>query len=340
MRAGHTPTMEHSFYGLANDAQLTFEAPGERELIKNLNGSISLIAPESLTHLRDIDPKKIGKTATARKPLRDILDKRENNGEFGWTLCMFPTKELAKHAGLSIDEYSRQIIRACFLDRKDPVAQWESVFKKAVSIKRWLNSMKIDRLHVESRHTDIEIAPGENRKWVGISGHNIPSFELFLSPDWRHTNGTFFADMPSYRNGNYVRNLKIEFAKGVATKITADQGESFAKKLLATDDGAGKIGEFSLTDKQFSKINRFMANTLFDENYGGKQGNCHIALGSSYADTFSGDPAKLTKPLKRKLGFNDSAIHWDIINTEKKRVTAILKSGKKKTIYENGKFAI
>lgn len=83
-----------------------------------------------------------------------------------------------------------------------------------------------------------------------------------------------------------------------------------------------------------------MANTLFDENYGGKYGNCHLALGSSYADTYNGSPKELTKEKKKSLGFNDSALHWDLVNTEKKRVTAHLASGKKVTIYENGRFAI
>ena len=104
------------------------------------------------------------------------------------------------------------------------------------------------------------------------------------------------------------------------------------------DQGANKLGEFSLTDKRFSKINKFMANTLFDENYGGKFGNCHIALGSSYSDTFSGDPSKLTKAMKKKLGFNDSALHWDIVNTGKKTVTARLTTGKNVVIYEDGQF--
>ena len=69
-----------------------------------------------------------------------------------------------------------------------------------------------------------------------------------------------------------------------------------------------------------------------------KNGNCHIALGSSYSDTYDGEPAKLTKEIKRKLGFNDSALHWDIVNTEKKVVTAVLATGKKVIIYENGMF--
>ena len=99
-------------------------------------------------------------------------------------------------------------------------------------------------------------------------------------------------------------------------------------------------GEFSLTDKRLSKIDTFMANTLFDENYGGKNGNCHVALGASYADTYDGNLQELTKEKKKDLGFNDSALHWDLVNTEKKRVSAHLVSGKKLTIYENGKFTM
>jgi aminopeptidase len=67
-----------------------------------------------------------------------------------------------------------------------------------------------------------------------------------------------------------------------------------------------------------------MANTLFDENFGGRWGNCHVALGASYADTYSGDVQSLTKAKKTRLGFNDSALHWDLVNTEKKRVVAHL----------------
>jgi len=104
------------------------------------------------------------------------------------------------------------------------------------------------------------------------------------------------------------------------------------------DKGANKVGEFSLTDKTFSKISRFMANTLYDENYGGKFGNCHIALGASYSDTYRGDPSRLTKEIKKELGFNDSALHWDIVNTQKKRVTAHLSNGKTCVIYDNGSF--
>ncbi len=333
-----TAGMEKSFYLLSNLRQLIFQPPGEREFYESLSGSIYLHAPESITHLSEADPKKIGRAAVARKYIRDILNKREESGDFGWTLCMLPTSELARHAGLSIGEYTRQIISACFLDHDSPVSQWQSIYEKSRAIKTWLNHLNVQYFHVESAHVDLRITPGDLRKWIGITGHNIPSFELFMSPDWRGTQGVYYANQPSYRNGNYVENVRLEFKDGVAVKIGAQTGESFVRNQLAMDKGASRLGEFSLTDKRFSKIDRFMANTLFDENFGGPHGNCHVALGSSYTDTFSGNSAELTERLKKKLGFNDSALHWDLVNTEQKRVSAHLKTGGQTTIYEDGRF--
>jgi aminopeptidase len=198
--------------------------------------------------------------------------------------------------------------------------------------------MRVKTYHIESNNIDLKVTPGEHRKWVGISGHNIPSFEIFLSPDWRGTEGIYYSNLPSFRSGNYVKGVRLEFKKGSAIKIIAEAGEKFVVKQLSLDNGANKLGEFSLTDKRFSRIDKFMANTLFDENHGGRYGNCHLAVGASYSDTYDGNPADLTKRMKKILGFNDSALHWDLVNTEKKTVTAHLSSGKKVIIYDNGKF--
>jgi aminopeptidase len=340
LRVGMTPRMEKQFYVKSNKRQLVFQPPGERELYQKLNGGIYLHAPDSLTHLADVDSNKIGKAAVARKPLKDILDRREETGKFSWTLCLFPTAELAKQAKLPMAQYAAQVIKACYLDRKNPVEEWKKTYRSALEIKRWLNRMRIERLHVESDRMDLRLTPGERRRWVGITGHNVPSFEIFLSPDWRGTEGIYYADQPSFRNGNYVESVKLTFKKGKVVKSEAAKGGSFLAKQVALDPGAARVGEFSLTDKRFSRIDRFMANTLFDENYGGKHGNCHLALGSSYSDTFAGDSSTLTKEKKKKLGFNDSALHWDLVNTEDKRVTAYLAGGKKVVIYKEGIFAI
>lgn len=338
-RVSLTPKMEHDYYRVSSTKQLVFKTPGDEELFSAANGSISLRAPDSITHLSDVRPEKIGRSAIARKYLNDILDRREAEGKFGWTLCMYPTAELASHAGLTLEEYAGQIINACALSRTDPVAWWKDVYRDAQAIKKWLNSMKVKSYLVESDQVNLTVTPGLGRKWVGISGHNIPSFELFLSPDWRGTDGTYYADQPTYRSGNYVEGIRLLFKAGSVVRASAEKGEDFLKKQIAMDPGARRLGEFSLTDRRFSKISTFMANTLYDENYGGRNGNCHIALGASYSDTYDGDASALTPERKEELGFNDSALHWDLVNTQRKRVTAHLASGRRVTIYEDGKFA-
>lgn len=338
LRVTPTPVMEKDFYLWAKPRQLRFIPPGETQLMQGLNGSIYLYAPESITHLRQADPARIGKALVARKPLRDILDARDEQGRFGWTLALMPTAELARQAGLSLGDFTSQVVKACFLNRTQPLAHWETVYRKAATIKQWLNRLPVRYLHVESPTIDLVITPGEHRRWIGLSGHNIPSFELFTSPDYRGTRGVFFADQPSFRSGNRVAGARLEFHRGRVVSAQAAEGESFLRQQLRLDHGAARLGEFSLTDKRFSKISAFMANTLYDENFGGRFGNCHIALGAAYADTFSGDTADLSPDLKKSLGFNDSALHWDLVNTEPKRVTAHLKQGGRRNIYENGCF--
>ena len=235
-------------------------------------------------------------------------------------------------------EYAAQVTGACFLRETDPVAKWRALYEEANAIKNWLNALPVSRLRIESDNVDLTVTPGESRRWLGLSGHNIPSFEIFTSPDWRGTSGRYFADQPSYRSGNYVHGVRLTFKDGQVTDIAADQGEEFVRKQLAMDAGASRLGEFSLTDRRFSKIDRFMANTLYDENFGGPNGNCHVAVGSSYSDTFAGDPAELTTERKIQLGYNDSALHWDLVNTEPKRVRAHLADGREVTIYDNGQF--
>ncbi|MCX7678537.1 MAG: aminopeptidase [Spirochaetes bacterium] len=333
-----TPTMERAYYEYSDSRLRSFVGLWDKNLFEAMNGNIFLSAPQSLTHLKDIDPQKITEVARARKKLREIMERREEKGLVGWTLCTLPTRELAKQAKLSLNEYTTQIVKACFLDEKDPVSRWKEIYTHAGEIKKWLTAMKINKVRIESKHCDLEITIGHARRFLGISGHNIPSFEIFTSPDWRGARGKFFANLPTYRSGNYVRDVSLYFEKGTIAKAEAKEGNEFLQKMISMDKGANKIGEFSLTDKRFSRIDRFMADTLFDENFGGKFGNCHIAVGASYSDTFNGKTALLTPSIKKKLGFNDSALHWDLVNTEDKIVTATLSNGKTRVIYEKGSF--
>ncbi|MBU2632910.1 aminopeptidase [Patescibacteria group bacterium] len=334
-------SMELNFYKKAiNDEQLSFLAPGKKELYKKLNGRIVLWAPESLTHLKKIDPQKLNQTDKVVGALREIAQKRELEGLLGWTLCLIPTPATAKQAKMTLKDYTDEVIKSCYLDTANPVGKWMQLAQEIKELKRWLNQLteKTDRFHIVSKNTDLWITPGEKRQWVGVSGHNIPSFELFISPNWRGTEGTYFADQPSFRKGNYIEKVSLIFKKGRAVEIKAEKGKKFTIGQLTMDKGASQVGEFSLTDKRFSPIGKFMANTLFDENVGQPNGNCHIAVGDSYPDTYSGDPKMLTKKMQRELGFNESDLHWDLVNTEDKTVTAHRKSGESLIIYENGMF--
>ncbi|KKS82266.1 MAG: hypothetical protein UV58_C0011G0020 [Candidatus Wolfebacteria bacterium GW2011_GWC1_43_10] len=338
MRLRNTPKMDFDFFNIADEDQLKFMAPWNKKMHGYLNGMISLSAPSSLTHLKDIDPKRITIPTKAYKPLRKILDRREQEGKFGWTLCLLPTKALAHHAKMPSKQYSGEIVRACYLNKPNPVAIWKNLNKKATAIKKWLNNLDIKYLKIESKNINLKIKHGEKRRWLGVSGHNIPSFEIFTSPDWREAEGTYYANIPGFRSGNYAEGIKLSFKNGRVVKATAKKGERFLKKQITMDKGASQIGEISFTDKRFSPIRKFMASTLYDENMGGKYGNCHMALGASYANAYKGNQRNLNKKLKKRLGFNDSTLHWDLINTENKKVTAYLKSGKKVVIYKNGTF--
>jgi aminopeptidase len=181
---------------------------------------------------------------------------------------------------------------------------------------------------------------GEKRKWLGGSGRNIPSFEIFTSPDWRGTEGWIKFNQPLYRYGSVVEGIQLNFEKGRVVKATAKKNQKLLREMLATDKGAAQIGEFSLTDKRLSRITKFMAETLFDENMGGKFGNTHIAVGKSYHDTYTGDTSKIDDKLARKLGFNESAIHTDMISTEDRTVIATLPDGKDVIIYKDGMFSV
>ena len=244
---------------------------------------------------------------------------------------------MAKEAGLSHESYWREIINACFLNEKDPIAKWRAVYEDLGKYQTKLDDMKIQKVHVKGKDADLWIRLGADRIWQGGSGRNIPSFELFTSPDWRGTEGWIRFNQPLYRYGNLIEGIRLEFQNGKVIRSSATKNEDVLKHMIATEN-ADKVGEFSMTDKRFSRIGKFMAETLFDENMGGPHGNTHIALGMSYRDCFRGNPAKVKKTEWAKMGFNDSSVHTDIISTTDRTVTAYLQNSASKVIYKNGGF--
>ena len=186
---------------------------------------------------------------------------------------------------------------------------------------------------------DLRVSVGERRHWLGGRGRNIPSFEIFTSPDWRGTEGWIYCNQPLYRYGNLVKGIRLEFDEGKVKSASAEENERVLLEMIATP-GADRIGEFSLTDRRYSRITRFMAHTLYDENVGGEFGNTHIALGRSYQDAYDGDPAGVAEAEWQRLGFNQSSVHTDIVSTTDRRVTASLRDGDRRVIYADGEFQL
>lgn len=332
--------MSRQFFELANQDQLNFfPATFLKGRVKQADHFLSILAETDYHQFEGIDPKKIMDRSVIFKPYKDWRDKKENNGKLTWTVASYPTLAMAKEANMTLYQAWNQVIKACFLNYADPVKKWQRVKKKTDQIKRKLNKLDIVEINIKSKNTDLNIIIGNQRQWLGGDGCNIPSFEIFTSPDWRGTNGYIFFDQPLYRQGIIIKNIKLTFKQGRVVESTADHGQKLLKELINVKN-SDKIGEFSLTDKRFSKIDKFMAETLYDENFGGQFGNTHIAIGTAYKESYSGDLKKLTDNQALELGFNDSAVHTDLISTEDRTITATLKDASKMVLYKSGQFKI
>jgi aminopeptidase len=329
------------YYDNASEKQMTTLLDKYfRGLVDQVDHRIAVIADHDVHELDKVDPKKMMLSQKTGKPVADWFNKKENAGNYTWTLALYGTPSMAKEAGLTEEDYWQQIINACFLDFADPIAKWKQISGEVERVAANLSKLPIDKLHLFGDDADLWLTLGEKRRWLGGSGRNIPSFEVFTSPDWRGTNGWVRFNQPLYYYGPKVEGIELTFKDGRVVKSSAKKNEKLLKEMLATDIGAAQLGEFSLTDKRASRITKFMAETLFDENMGGEFGNTHMAVGKSYHDTFSGDVTKMTGPLAKKLGFNESAIHTDIISTTDRTVEATMVDGSKKIIYKNGQFTI
>lgn len=331
---------ERDFYDLANEEQLTF-FPEEyyRARVKMIDHQVGILADVDPEELKDVDPGKITKARDARDPYRKWLMEKEIRGDFTWTLALWGVAAKAKEVGLSLEEYWQQIIKACFLDKEDPVAEWKKLFKFQEEIKNKLNDMEIEWLEVKGPDVDLKVQLGKERIWQGGSGRNIPSFEFFTSPNWRGTSGHIHFNQPLYRYGNVLRDIDLHFENGLVVDARARVGNKLLQQMLKSPN-ADKIGEYSLTDKRMSRITHVMAETLFDENIGGPFGNTHLAIGMAYKDCYRGEASKLTKAEWEELGYNDSPEHTDIISTTDRTVTAKLSNGTEKVIYKGGQFVI
>jgi aminopeptidase len=324
-----------------SEEQIAFFAkPYWQGIVEAADHILFIISEPDIHYLEGLPASRISLMNSARAPYMKMREQKEQQGKLSWSLCLYGMPSMAKEAGLPLEAYWEQIIEACYLREDDPVTKWKTIQKEIEDIKDKLDALEIEALHITGEDVDLHIQIGAHRKWLSGGGKNIPSFEIFTSPDWRGTRGNIRFNQPLYYSGKRISGVSLTFENGVVTTCSAKENEDALKEMIAQEN-ADKVGEFSLTDKRHSRITKFMATTLFDENMGGAFGNTHIALGNAYKDTYPGNMARVSDEQWAQMGYNQCPkVHTDIISTTNRTVTARLRNGTERMIYREGQFVL
>jgi aminopeptidase len=301
-------------FRVAGDEQLSYVSDIDRLETETIDARLFVRASENVKGLAGVDPGRQALVSRARRPLFERVMERRGKGELASCLTQFPTRAYAQLAGMSLTEYEDFVFRACFVDKDDPVAEWQRV---SAAQQRYVDLLdQVDELTFESEGTDLSMSV-KGRRWINSDGKaNFPSGEVFTAPVEDSVSGRIEFDIPAVYMGQAVEGITLEFRDGRVVAATASQGEEFLVRMLDSDEGSRVLGEaaFGLN----CGITRPTGNILFDEKIGG---TVHFAVGAGYPDSGSR---------------NKSAIHWDMIRSMKPgRVRA---DGR--LIYEDGRFII
>lgn len=266
----------------ASDDILDKVHEAEVEDMRSFDGFCRVLSP-ALT--RPVDPVRRARLMAGR---RELLEARSGKK---WSLSLYPSVQAARQAEMSQEAFGDFVMRAMFLDKVDPIAEWGKIRQLQDGLIERLS--RADEVHIQADNTDIKLRVA-GRRWANSDGkRNMPSGEVFTGPLESSANGYITFDIPALYNGVVVSGVYLEFKDGQVVKASAEQGESTLLAALDTDAGAKFLGELGI-GSNFG-IQRPTRNILFDEKIGG---TVHLALGKSYPETG---------------GLNKSAIHWDLI---------------------------
>jgi aminopeptidase len=265
----------------------------------------------------DVDPAK-----AAAVPVEEMMAMREAllGQRLRWTVVAAPNPGWAREVfgEPDVERLWDAVATAMRLDEADPVASWRERAAELAARGRALDALDLAEVHYRSAGTDLAVGLMPDSRWTGGGGEdpdglafmpNIPTEEVFTSPDRRRADGTISLTKPVIVNGQVVEGLTVTFSGGRITAVAAASGAESVRAQLDTDEGARSLGEVSLVDRdsRIAKAGILFHNTLFDENAA-----CHVAWGQSFPFAVEGGPA-MSDDERYGIGLNRSAVHTDVV---------------------------
>ncbi|MFX1549323.1 MAG: aminopeptidase [Promethearchaeota archaeon] len=305
------------FFKYASEDQLTYVDNVRKQIHKDFDCMVVISAKYNTKDLSLVDPQVLSKRVGSpeNKELWDLWYDRAAKKEARWVIIPFPCNAFAQDANMDLFSYSNFIEEALFLDKENPIQEWQKIEKDQEKYVNYLN--EVENIQILGEDTDLTMST-QGRIWENDCGHeNLPDGEVATSPVETSVNGHIRFTYPAIHLGNEVENIYLEFKDGRVLNSTADKGEKFLQEILKIEN-ADRLGEFAIGTNY--GITEFTKNILFDEKMGG---TIHLALGDGF------------KELGSK---NESAIHWDILKDMKKSGSKIIAD--EKVIYEEGKWKI
>lgn len=298
LRAGGNPQLrlavdggEEALMLEGSEEQVTWINPRSAADLENADVRIAIFASWNTRSLTNADASKQAKRNAAFQPLQQRFLARAARGEVRWLVTGYPHDAAAMDAGMSLRDYEDFVYRASFLDRDDPVGEWERFSGGLERLASFLGAKSVLRIVADG--TDLTVGVG-GRHWVASHGHeNFPDGEVFTGPVEDSLEGTIRFTYPAVFHGREVDDVRLRFERGEVVDATAARGEEFLREMIALDDGARRCGEFAFGMNE--AVTSFTKNTLFDEKLGG---SVHLALGAGYPETGSS---------------NHSGLHWDMV---------------------------
>jgi len=298
---------------------------------------IALTGPVAPRLLEDLDPARVGADrSTTLREAGQVLNDRTTN----WTIGPCPTPGWAQlvHPDLPPDDALaklwQQIVHVCRLDEDDPVAVWRERMATLVGVTERLTAARFDALRFEGPGTDLTVGLLPSSRWLSATfatrdgiPHvpNLPSEEVFTTPDPTRVDGVVRATKPLQLAGATIEGLTVRFEGGRAVQIDAEKGADVLRAMTAHDDGAARLGEVALVDGsgRIGPLETVFYDTLLDENAAS-----HVALGQAFA--FAVGDADLERS-------NGSSIHVDfMIGGDEVAVTGLRADGGEAPVLRGG----